>query len=468
MIYFLVGLYLREALLFHGQPFPPANIQTSASYQYDLLHNNHSSSSYLIESFHTEMIITYFSSKLFACLPKTELNLFGCPTTPPNPPTIEELLQQQYRVLLQLLDAAQAASSQYDTMVDYQVQRVLDDFKEFIDQEKYQWSCFQSYMIETTYYLYSIHFKFIKNQNDIAPIRYQKIIEELDLYDVKAANRIRQLLPTTIQLIQKLQAFLYENDDIDDSEDENAIALLPLGPMIAALETSIQLMMYHYQLDRDNIEIERQLKQLYFISKRSIWNHCGSVVKSITKKLKDFLRDQHISITGASNQQQQYQQQRRASVAAATLVQPPEIYLINAAKDPNIHHEFISSVNGAGLNSTLFLDASQLPAPPQAAFSTGSSSAMSITNTNSSSMITPSPMDFCSAVDDSFLQEFDDIFQRSLDMNVPLSSEHIPLQQQEEEQVSLLHYNKICLLPLSHYISNNRLCQCRCSINLFT
>lgn len=412
----IVGLYLRESLLFHGQPFPPANIDTSASYQYDLLHKNHtSSSSYLIESFHTEMVITYFSSKLFACLPKTEYNLFGCPTTPPNPPSIGELLQQQYNVLLQLLDAAAAASSQYDTMVNYQVERVLNDFEIFIQQERYQWSPFQLYMIESTHLLYCIHFKFMRSQNDIAPTRYHKAVPELNLANTSTASRITKLLPKTYLLIQKLQSFLFENMDIEDS-DERRISLLPLGLMMVTLETTIQLMTFHYQLDPQNKEVLDQLVNLYFISRNSIWNHCGPVAKSIQKKFKEFLKFHQIpylaSQQRADDQQVSSREHTDTEITnhdVVALVQPPEIFLKEKSDKVNREEAIPTPVPmpttsiGAGDISFLFLE--------------GHPTSPSTTTTTTFPSSSPSS-EYFQTIDSSFLKEFDDIFKQAIDVNV--------------------------------------------------
>lgn len=367
-----MGLYLREALLYHDQPFPPANIHTSASYQYDLLHNNHLlSSSYHIESFHTEIVVTYFSSKLFGCLPKTDYNMFGSPTTPANPPTSEELIQCS--AIAQVLGASQAAASQLDALIDIRIQNVLYDFKLFIDQKGCQWSLFQTYMIETAYYLYCIHFTFVKSQNNISPIRHHKIVSELDLSDIRTASQIRKLLPTTIILIERLQAFLYDNDDLND-DDDFRLALLPLGLMIAALETTIQLLIYHYQLNGDSKDVQDQLSMIYSISKNEIWTHCGPSAKTIQKNLKEFLKLQQIPITAVASHLTKQKND----------VKPPTFFYKN-------------------MNSTdlpfLFLGQHPMIA--------------SCSSTNFQASLDSYP-----TIDSSFLQEFDDIFQQAFDVNI--------------------------------------------------
>lgn len=362
------------------------------------------------------MVITYFSSKLFACLPKTEQNLFGCPTTPPNPPSIGELLQQQYNVLIQLLDAAAAANSHYDTMVDYQIQRVLTDFKAFIDQESHQWSSFQLYMIESTYLLYCIHFKFIRSQNDIAPIRYHKIISDLNLADTRNTTRITKLWPKTQRLIYKLQTFLYEHSNALDELDEKRIALLPLGLMLTSLETTMRLMTFHYQLDPQNQEILDQLRNLYSISNEDIWNHCGPVAKTIQKKFKEFLKFHQIPFLANQQQANDRVVATRCNEAIKTnhdvvaLVQPPEIFLKEPSTNINREEALVSAAptptasSGAGDVSFLFLE--EYPTSP-----TASNSSMLPSSTSPSS-------EYFQTIDSSFLKEFDDIFKQAIDINV--------------------------------------------------
>lgn len=311
-IYQIVGLYLRENILFHGQPFPPANAQTSASYQYDMEHDNHSrSSAYLMESFHTDIVITYFTSKLFSCLPKTEYNLFGCKTTPATAPSIEEMQSiLNHHMLLQLFTTTTSTADPYNSLVDCRIQMVLYDFSTFIQQEKHRWSPQQSYIIETTYYLYYVHFSFIKSCNNVAPIRYHKMTSKLDLNDAQIAGRIRNLQPTTWILIDLLQRFLKENEEKDLNqkmptyfEEKNTMyssVLVPSGIMSMALETIVELTILQYQLDTQpptNKKMD-QIKTVNRLTKHHLFwiPQQQAAIKQVCKKLKSFLRQHHISI----------------------------------------------------------------------------------------------------------------------------------------------------------------------------
>ncbi|KAG1139086.1 hypothetical protein G6F37_008854 [Rhizopus arrhizus] len=153
-----LGIHVRESLLFHNQPFPPASAYTSASYQYDVLHNNHMPASrvHLIECFHLEMVINYFSSKLFICLPTAKDNVFDIP------------IQKTDKNLALL-----PFQNEDEETTRYRIQLVLDDFSMFIEQEKHRWSPRQLFTIETTYRLYCIHFSFMKPKNTSSLLRYE-------------------------------------------------------------------------------------------------------------------------------------------------------------------------------------------------------------------------------------------------------------------------------------------------------
>ncbi|KAI8076566.1 uncharacterized protein B0P05DRAFT_572237 [Gilbertella persicaria] len=290
-----LGLYLRESLLFHGQPFPPANASTSTSYQFDLANNNHSlSTAYLIESFHTEMVVAYFSSKLFSCLPKVEYNLFGCKVEVEKPLDVS---QQDHQLLLQLLKAS--SSHTYTSETECKIKLVLKNFSDFIERERHQWSLQQLFTIESTYYLYSIHFSFLRPSYNVVPIRNQEFIPELDLKDKKIASRIANLLPTTLLLTTLLKTFLEQNEDrvIHDPKKEpqdshpEAIAslLLPYGLMSMTLETIVQLTIFHYKLGISSMD---QIKSAYAIVRhRLFWmSQQQATTKLIYRKLQNFFR----------------------------------------------------------------------------------------------------------------------------------------------------------------------------------
>lgn len=407
-----LGLYLRDSLLYHGQPFPPANKETSASYQYDLAHNNQSSSSaYLIETFHTEMVITYFSSKLFSCLPKSEYNVFGCKTYPAPPPTtIEKQHIHDHQMLLQLLGTAAASTAWFNSETDCKVQLVLNDFSDFIAQESYQWTFQQQYTIQTTYYLYCIHFSFIKPGNNEAPIRYQQVIKPLDLTNLRIAARITNLSPTITMLLTLLQNFLQETDEkklyteadlANDNEDEaNFVKLLPFGVMSLALETLVEMTIMQYQLGIYPDKIYDQIRAVHTIAKHVLFwlPQQQASTKIIYKKFKDFLRLNQIPMTKNTFSNDDIMSNTATTTTTMTtnstisVTQPtPPSSLCSAITTTAAITDF-----GAGNLPFLFLDDNQM-------FASEGSSAGSVTSATGNLTST------------GFLQDFDSLFQNAFD-----------------------------------------------------
>ncbi|GAN10250.1 hypothetical protein MAM1_0334d09788 [Mucor ambiguus] len=408
-----VGLYLRDSLLYHGQPFPPANKETSASYQYDLAHNNQSSSSaHLIEAFHTEMVITYFSSKLFACLPKSEYNVFGCKTYPaPAPTTIEKQHIHDHQMLLQLLGTAAASTAWFNSETDCKVQLVLNDFSSFIAQESYQWSFQQRYTIETTYYLYCIHFSFIKPGNFEAPMRYQHSVKPLDLTNLRIAARITNLSPTTTMLLTLLQTFLQESDDKklyseadlgnDNNDETSFVKLLPFGIMSLALETLVDMTIVQYQLGIFPDKIHDQIRAVHTIAKHVLFwvPQQQASTKIIYKKLKDFLRLNQISMTKNTFSNDDIM----SNAATTTNISPAAINSTISVTQPTPPSSLCSAITttaitdfGAGNLSFLFLDENQM-------FASEGSSVDSVASASGDS------------TSNGFLHDFDSLFQSAFD-----------------------------------------------------
>lgn len=301
----IVGLYVRDTLLFHGQPFPAASGSTSASFQLDSAHNNISlSSGHLVESYHTDMVLTYFSSKLFACLPKTEFNLFGGRAFAGPPPSDREQKYFKDHGIVVHYSRYTAYEPSNNFVVESRIRFVLTDFADFIAQEKHHWSFEQSYTIETTYYLYTIYFSFIKSINNISPLRYHQIPADLNLMDPRTRTRLTSLQPATIQLIHLLKTFLQEIEDrkLYNPADEFTLldkvtytALLPYSLMSTVLETVVQLSIYHYRLGLDTINQIQSIQDL--IKHPLFWiPQQQAVTKLIDTQLQEFIEVNQIPV----------------------------------------------------------------------------------------------------------------------------------------------------------------------------
>lgn len=299
-----MGLYLRDTILFHGQPFPAANGSTSASFQLDSAHNNHSANSiYLIESYHTQKVLLYFTTKLFACLPRTLYNLFGGIAYPGMPPTEREKAHLKNQgIVLQFVPGYKPTPD----VIRSKLELVFSDFSEFIAQQKYQWSFQQSYTIESTYYLYYIHFSFMRSINSLEPLRLHPPIPEQDLTNPQVGLRIANLQPIVSILINLLQTFLQEIDDrklycpVDEfTANLNYTALLPYDLMSTVLETLVQMNIYLHQLGVNPLNTFEQIQSVHDLLKHSIFwiPQQKEITKKIDSKLMDFIRANQLPIS---------------------------------------------------------------------------------------------------------------------------------------------------------------------------
>lgn len=352
------------------------------------------------------MVITYFSSKLFSCLPKSEYNVFGCKTYPAPPPTtIEKQHIHDHQMLLQLLGTAAASTAWFNSETDCKVQLVLNDFSDFIAQESYQWSFQQRYTIETTYYLYCIHFSFIKPGNNEAPMRYQHIVKPLDLTNLRIGARITNLSPTTTVLLTLLQNFLREIDDkklyneadlgSDSEEEASFVKLLPFGVMSSALETLVDMIIVQYQLGIYPDKIYDQIQAVHAIAKHVLFwlPQQQASTKIIYKKLKDFLRLNQIPTTKNTFSSSDDIMSNAAAAAATTISvtqpTPPPSSLCSAITT--------TADFGAGNLSFLFLDDNQMFASEGSSVGSVASAAGNTTTSTG------------------FLQDFDSLFQSAFD-----------------------------------------------------
>lgn len=350
------------------------------------------------------MVITYFSSKLFACLPKAEYNIFGFKTYPAPPPTsIEKQHIHDHQMLLQLLGTAAASTAWFNSETDCKVQLVLNDFSDFIAQESYQWSFEQRYAIETTYYLYCIHFSFVKPGNNEAPMRYQHTVKPLDLTNLRIAARITNLSPTTTTLLTLLQNFLQEIDNRKlyneadlgtDTEDEaNFVGLLPFGVMSLALETLVDMTMVQYQLGIFPDKIYDQIRAVHTVAKHVLFwlPQQQASTKIIYKKLKDFLRLHQIPMTKNTFSNDDIMSNRAAQTTTMSVTQPTPPSSLCSAITTTATTDF-----GAGNMSFLFLNENQM-------FASEGSSVGSVSSATGNPAST------------GFLQDFDSLFQSAFD-----------------------------------------------------
>lgn len=354
------------------------------------------------------MVISYFSSKLFSCLPKAEYNIFGCKTYPAPPPTsIEKQHIHDHQMLMQLLGTAAASAAWFNSETDCKIQLVLNDFSNFIAQESYQWSFLQRYTIEITYYLYCIHFSFVKPGNNEAPMRYQHTVKPLDLTNLRIAARITNLSPTITMLLTLLQNFIQETDDKKHCNEADDIGkdieeVLPFGVMSLALETLVNMTMVQYQLGISPDKVYNQIQAVHTLAKHALFwlPQQQASTKIIYKKLKDFLRIHQMPMTkNTFGHNDDIIMSNAATAAVAQTTIHSTLPVTQPTPPPSLCSAITTTATtdfGAGNMSLLFLDEHQMFASEGSSVGSVSSAAGNPTSTG-------------------FLQDFDSIFQNAFD-----------------------------------------------------
>ncbi|KAI9474214.1 MAG: hypothetical protein EXX96DRAFT_529388 [Benjaminiella poitrasii] len=216
-------------------------------------------------------------SKLFACLPKTEYNLVGGRTQPTPPLTPqEERRLQEHETLLRLIQTDDEqhghGGAGASGKIDARVQLALNQFASFIIDHKHEWSFQQLFTIETTYYLYCIHFSSLKERNVVGPIRFLNVVEERISED-----QLERLQPLVWQLIQLLQMFLKEIEDrrifLADGSSSSATQLLPIGLVSTSLETIVKVTVFQGGV---GMEIMKQVRAV-----RTLLSHPFMAIKPL-------------------------------------------------------------------------------------------------------------------------------------------------------------------------------------------
>lgn len=300
-----------DSLVYHQLRFPPMNIHESESYKYDVLHDNIKEThrhAYLIESFYSGSIVTHFSGILYACLPKPYVNVYGIKT---DDSTFEgsELL-----AMLRTIDDVEA-----------RVHRVLDDFAQFIQEHRHKWSVIQLYTIETTYLLYRIHFRFLQSTHTCGQRKYQEdlipaaptapdtVPEQtqhqednrddhysfmLDPTDPGTAIRLQKSRDDLVALVDDLEAILNaDNDSSTTLKSTDRTSLLPHGLMVAAFETSAQLLMLCYQLDSCHHIYDTMAKLLDIGIIQDTFQPSSPAMKNVRHRLKMFMKQHQTPTT---------------------------------------------------------------------------------------------------------------------------------------------------------------------------
>ncbi|CAO3633997.1 unnamed protein product [Cunninghamella blakesleeana] len=280
-----LGLNIVDSLIQHQRPFPPANIADSLSFLYDHTHGNSkvtNQCSYVYETYHAGAVISYYTGIIYACLPKSTVNVFGHPT--------------QHFVFTgsHLLSSLRKIND-----IETRLYTILDDFAKFIESQKYQWSSIQLYTIRMTYLLYRIHFRFlrpaikngkVKYQEDLIPDISPTDFSCLNLDDPDTVERLRKVLPDLLELVNDLEQILIGDTIIKSVQDR---IFLPGEVIVSSFETCVQLLMWNYQLQPTKVIHDALIKLSIVSKKRNEYRAAKIALKNISQRLHLFLKRHH-------------------------------------------------------------------------------------------------------------------------------------------------------------------------------
>ena len=180
----------RAALVHHEQPYPPPNINMSKSYKYDMESNNprlFDSYYYMVETFYVKAVISRVSCKLILNLPNHQLS-----------PIFNEDDD----------DGTEKTSHS----IELNVQRVLTEFKEFIEANRHTFSPLQDYTLEMYRLFYTICLGFLRSSLKGSSTQFslylRHIPKGLDLTDVNNILRLHRIVPDAILVIDRTFTYL--------------------------------------------------------------------------------------------------------------------------------------------------------------------------------------------------------------------------------------------------------------------
>ncbi|KAK4514993.1 UDP-galactose transporter [Mucor velutinosus] len=256
----------RAALAYHEHPYPPPNIKLSKSYQYDVENNNPRLFKwyfYLLETFYIKSVIARVSCKLILQLPHS-----SDPTLPKAP----------WQVLSRFRPELFKPYPKLQPNVEERISQVLDEFQQFNDACRKDWSPLQAYTLDLFYLFYRINMYFIRDsvrnpdgRNHPFSLYQQHTPTELDLTNVDNVLRVHKAIPESIQLLARTYTHLINPVNYYDQTD-----FLPRGIIISAVDSAAQVLMYAYRLEASDQLRQHIEKAEAILNIPIIWGDWGT------------------------------------------------------------------------------------------------------------------------------------------------------------------------------------------------
>lgn len=269
----------RAALAYHEHPYPPPNIKLSKSYQYDVENNNPRLFKwyfYLLETFYIKSVVARISCKIILQLPHS------CDPTLPKAP---------WQVLSHFRPELFKPYPKLQPNVEERIAQVLDEFQQFNQSCRKDWSPLQAYTLDLFYLFYRINMYFIRDsvrnpdgRNHPFSLYKHHSPTELDLTNVDNVLRVHKAIPESIQLLDRTYSHLVNPVNYYEQTD-----FLPRGIIISAVDSAAQVLMYAYRLEasdqlRQHIELAEAILNIPII-----WGDWGTseLLKTVIRNFLD-------------------------------------------------------------------------------------------------------------------------------------------------------------------------------------
>ncbi|KAI9487346.1 MAG: hypothetical protein EXX96DRAFT_605316 [Benjaminiella poitrasii] len=268
----------------HNHPYPPCNINSSKSYQYDIRNNNprlSKSQSYIVESFYIKTVVSRIASNLLVHLPH-----IPSVTISKSPPIIHQLFKG-------LKYISPDIQKQHTITIEKRIDMVLDDFKEFIENNKEDWSSFQAYTLTLFHSFFRICLVFLRdtvlnpnktNQHPFSMKDYYAS-SKLDLTDTNNALAVINAIPESINVVETCLQFLSDSNNYFHKPN-----LLHHGIIAYAIDAASQVLMYAYQLEKSK-KIRYYLEMTIVVLEIPIIWDDWKINEMLKITIQKFLRD---------------------------------------------------------------------------------------------------------------------------------------------------------------------------------
>lgn len=175
-----------------------------------------------------------------------------------------------------------------DFNVEIGIEKVLEEFEAFNQQNHHLFSPLQDYTLEIFRLFYKICLAFLRKSIISADGKFsifqRHLPDVLDLTDVDNILNIQRVLPDAMLLIER--TFIYLSDP--NSHEENCV-FLPRGIMVSAVDAASQVLMYSYRLE-PNEKVRYYLDMvLTILGVDTIWADWGTA-DLLKIAIRDFLQ----------------------------------------------------------------------------------------------------------------------------------------------------------------------------------